>query len=263
MTEIQLDYPHCNRLRPRYLKHDRVEVLARQVRDQLVGSKALALPLDVLAGISEIRVNGMLVNVDIDTEHLVHDEAQKPVLGACEYDPSVPDTALVSVSPACEVGSTHLVLSTLAHELGHACFDTPGWIFDASQGPDLFDSEQQSSRIYRTTTQDPGHLSKPSEIEKEQQIAEYRANEFMGSLLVPRSQLCLAALQLAPALGINVGSGPSLHPDFPSGEILFAPPNRDSFDCLAMDSFNLGLAELFGVSSRFIEVRMQRYGLVR
>ena len=262
MTEIQLDYRHCDRLRPRYLKHDRVELLALQVREQLVGSEALALPLAVLADISAIRVNGMLVNVDIDTEHPVHDEARNPVLGACEYDPSVPDTALVSVSPASEVGSTHLVLSTLAHELGHACFDTPGWIFDASQGPDLFDAPEQSTRIYRTTTQDAEHLSKPSEHDQAEKFAELRANEFMGSLLVPRSQLCRAALQLAPALDISVGSGPSLHPDFPSGEIRFVPPNRDSFDDLAMAGFYLGLAEVFGVSSRFIEVRMQHYGLV-
>jgi hypothetical protein len=45
----------------------------------------------------------------------------------------------VSVSPVGVNASEELVLSTLGHELGHAIFDAPGWIVDASKGPGLFD----------------------------------------------------------------------------------------------------------------------------
>ena len=262
MTRVGLEFRHCERHRPYYLKHAQVEILAGEVRQQLVEPDELALPFKALAGVTQLKVNGIQMAVDIDTDHPVHDEAGNPVLGVCEYDPSLPDTALVSVSPVSEIMQPSLALSTLAHELGHACFDLPGWIYDAHQGPDLFAEAAPPQRIYRTITQDAEHLSQPSPRDREERFAELRANEFMGSLLVPRIHLRVAATTLAQRMGIAMLPGPSLHPNFPSVDWYFVSPNEDSFDCLAMQGLYLELADYFGVSSRFIEVRLQHYGFI-
>jgi len=263
MTRLGLLYRHCERHRPYYLKHTQVEILAGEVRQQLVEPDELAIPFQVLAGVTHLHVNGIQMTVDIDTEHPVHDEAGQPVLGVCEYDPSLPDTALVSVSPVSEIIQPSLVLSTLAHELGHACFDLPGWIYDAHQGPDLFAEAETPHRIYRTITQDSDHLSQPSPRDQAERFAELRANEFMGSLLVPRLHLRVVAMTLAPEHGIEIRTGASLHPDFPHTELCFVSPHPDGFGGFDMEGFHQHLADLFGVSSRFIAVRMERYGLTQ
>jgi len=262
MTRVGLEFRHCERHRPFYLRHAQVEVLAGEVRNQLVEPDALALPFKALAGVNQLKVNGIQMAVDIDTDHPVHDEAGNPVLGVCEYDPSLPDTALVSVSPVSEIMQPSLALSTLAHELGHACFDLPGWIYDAHQGPDLFAEVETPQRIYRTITQDSDHLSQPSPRDQTERFAELRANEFMGSLLVPRLHLRVVAMTLAPQHGIKIHTGASLHPDFPHSEMSFIPPHPDGFGSLAMEGFHQHLADLFGVSPRFIAVRMQHYGFI-
>ena len=263
MTRVGLEFRHCERHRPFYLRHAQVEVLAGEVRNQLVEPDELALPFKALAGVTQLKVNGIEMAVDIDTDHPVHDEAGNPVLGVCEYDPSLPDTALVSVSPVSELMQPSLALSTLAHELGHACFDLPGWIYDAHQGPDLFADAEKPHRIYRTITQDAEHLSQNSPRDREERFAELRANEFMGSLLVPRLHLRVVAMALAPDHGIQISTGASLHPDFPHSELSFIPPHPDGFDSLAMEGFHQHLADIFGVSARFIAVRMERYGLTK
>src|SRR5690606_32584565 len=143
----------------------------------------------------------------------------------CEYDPGMPNTAMVCVSPVGEHLSELLALSTLAHELGHAVFDAPGWIVDASKGPGLFDFvEPAGQRAYRTTTPDSGHLSTAPPAgnaaqASEVHFAELRANEFMGSLLVPRQRLNAAVEELAPQYGITLHRSPSIDPDIP-GSIL-------------------------------------------
>ncbi len=110
----------------------------------------------------------------------------------------------MSVSPVGENASEALVLSTLAHETGHAIFDAPGWIVAAGQGPGLFDDPGAPAHTaYRTTTRDGEHLARATPanggvqehspgvtVRSDEYFAELRANEFMGSLLVPRQRLC-------------------------------------------------------------------------
>jgi hypothetical protein len=73
---------------------------------------------------------------EVSTECVVHDEDGNHVLGICEYDPGVPNTAMVSrVAGRRKCSARLLALSTLGHELGHAVFDAPGWIVDGSKGP--------------------------------------------------------------------------------------------------------------------------------
>jgi hypothetical protein len=246
-------------------------------RQQLVEAAADAIPLATLSAISGLKINGVVFDLFVGTGNVVHDECGNPVLGICEYDPGVPDTAMVSVSPVGVNASEELVLSTLGHELGHAIFDAPGWIVDASKGPGLFDEPSDTARrAYRTTTRDVEHLAKvtpvaeaaatpslaiPGHTTKEEYFAELRANEFMGSLLVPRQRLNLAVEELAPKHGVTIHRSPSLDPDLP-GTCLHLTADGDIgfFD---IECLQKAVAKRFGVNRRFIQVRMERYGLLK
>jgi hypothetical protein len=272
MPVLTLDYRHCDRMRPKYLRHPEVEEIARQARSQLVAPGIDAIPLAALSAITGLRINGIAFELYVDTDNPVHDEAGNPVLGICEYDPAEPDATLVSVCPVGENASPELVLSTLAHETGHAIFDAPGWIVAAGQGPGLFDDPDKPARTaYRTMTRDGQHLARtvPSGVGQERSLdpavgsdayfAELRANEFMGSLLVPRERLRVAAEELATAC-VAVHRGPLFGLMFSSTGCSLAA-DADFAD-LDMEVFLRALALRFGVSPRFIRVRLQRYGLL-
>ena len=270
MAALTLDYRHCSRKRPLYPKHAEVEAIALMARQQLVASGVDALTLDILSGIARLKINGVAVNLAIDTQNTVHDESGQAVLGICEYDPGVPDTAMVSVSPCGEDSSEELVLSTLAHEIGHAIFDSPGWIVDASRGPGLFDEvDDGTRRVYRTTTRDSQHLANSiaeghdSSLAKrsENYFAELRANEFMGSLLVPRQRLYTAVEEMAPMCNVAIVRGPSLDPEFEGAGITVQSSGAMGF--FNLESLQRAIASRFNVSPRFIQVRMERYGLLK
>lgn len=269
MPVLTLGYRCCDRKRPLYLKHSEVEGNAVLARQQLGYADADAIPLATLHDVSGLKINGIEFALAISTEYQVHDESGHPVCGICEYDPGVPDTAMVSVSPAGEATGEALVLSTLAHELGHAVFDAPHWIVEASKGPGLFDTiDPATRRAYRTTTRDGEHLGKVTpvagtaeQIAKDAYFSELRANEFMGSLLVPRQRLNLAVEELAPKFGVTIRRGPSLDPEMPGAAIhLTADGDIGLFD---MECLQKALASRFGVNRRFVQVRMERYGLLR
>jgi hypothetical protein len=52
-----------------------------------------------LSAISGLKMNGVDFDLFVGTADVVHDERGNPVLSICEYDPGVPDTAIVLVSP--------------------------------------------------------------------------------------------------------------------------------------------------------------------
>jgi hypothetical protein len=137
---FDLDYRHCDRKRPKFIKHVEIEGLAAQARQQLVAGGVDAIAFGTLRQIDRLKINGIDFALEVSTESEVHDEQGNHVFGICEFDPGVPDTAMVCVSPIGEKLSGLLALSTLAHELGHAVFDAPGWIMDGSKGPGLFDT---------------------------------------------------------------------------------------------------------------------------
>jgi hypothetical protein len=277
MPVLTLDYRHCSRKRPLYIRNAEIECIASLAREQLVDAATDAIPMRVLSGISGLKINGIAFELVVDTGNVVHDEEHKPVLGVCEYDPGVPDTAMVSVSPAGFHASEELVLSTLGHEIGHAVFDAPGWIVDASKGPGLFDEPLDvAHRAYRTTTRDIDHLGKvcevdqsiadkaasiPGQTHKDMYFAELRANEFMGSLLVPRQRLTQAVQELACKYRVRVRAAESLDPELPADGVHLTV--EDDVEISDMDGLKRALAARFGVNRRFIEVRMQRYGLLR
>ena len=270
MPELTLAYRCCDRKLPRYIKHSEVEGIAVLARQQLVDANTDAISLSVLRDISSLKINGIQFNLWVDTEHAVNDEQGNPVLGVCEFDPEAsPDATMLSVSPVSETASEELVLSTFAHELGHAIFDAPSWIAAAAQGPGLFDDPAELARkAYRTTTRDAEHLAKQpepsaarnSELVRNVHFAELRANEFMGSLLVPRQHLYRAVETLAPKHGVTIHRSPSLDPELPGTTMrLTADGDIGFFD---MECLQRALAKRFGVHRRFIQVRMERYGLL-
>ena len=195
MAVLTLDYRCCDRKRPLYIKHIEVERIAATARQQLVADSIDAVSFDALRQISGLKINGIDFALEVSTDYAVHDEQGNHVFGVCEFDPAMPDAAMVSISPVGESLSELLALSTLAHELGHAVFDAPGWVVQGSKGPGLFDDiEPTMQRAYRTTTPDSDHLSKSLSAKPttEEHFAELRANEFMGSLLVPRQRIIAA-----------------------------------------------------------------------
>lgn len=267
MAVLTLGYRCCDRKLPKYIKHPEVEGIAVQARRQLVDDATDAIGLPALRDISKLKINGVEFDLWVDTEHQVSDEEGQPVLGVCEFDPdAAPNAALLLVSPAVNAASQALVLSTFAHELGHAIFDAPAWIVAAHNGPGLFDDHAgEARRAYRTTTRDADHLAKAAavrntELEKNIHFAELRANEFMGSLLVPRQPLCRAIEELAPMYEVTIHRSPSLDPDFPGMALkLTVDGGVSAFD---MESLQKALGKRFGVNRRFIQVRMERYGLL-
>ncbi|WP_223871672.1 hypothetical protein [Candidatus Dactylopiibacterium carminicum] len=83
----------------------------------------------------------------------------------------------------------------------------------------------------------------------------------MGSLLVPRQRLNAAVEELAPKYGVTIHRSPSLDPDIPGTALrLTADGDIGFFD---MECLEKALATRFGVNRRFIQVRLDRYGLTR
>lgn len=276
MPAMTLGYRHCDRKRPLYIKNAEIEGIAALARQQLVDANTDAIPREVLCDISALCINGVSFDLFVGTGHVVHDEDGNPVLGICEFDPGMPQAAMVSVTPVGEYASEALVLSTLGHELGHAIFDAPGSIFDASKGPGLFDETDPGlRRAYRTTTRDIEHLSKVGPVAegtpghsplltgqtpRDLYFAELRANEFMGSLLVPRHRLAFLLEELAPMFDVTIHRTPTLDPDWAGQGMNLTAESKDA---AGMECLQRELANQFGVNRRFIAVRMERYGLIK
>lgn len=279
MTSLSVGYRHSGQFRPHFLKNADIEQTANAVRAQLVAEDADRLTLATLREISSLNVNGLRFDLWVSLDHPVTDhETGEPVCGLCEFDPGTGEEAVsLLVSPVGEDMTEELVLSTFGHELGHAVFDAPGWIADSKVSPGLFDAVDQSPRqAYRTTTQDADHLTSAGTTlaagdellakiredgrEKERRIAEFRANEFMGSLLVPRRRLLDAVLEMAPKYDVTLIERPDLlGEESPTAVTLKAD---GFFGDFALENLQRALGKRFGVHGRFIRVRMARYGML-
>lgn len=267
MPALSLRYDHCSLRKPRYLNKLAIETVAREARAQLLPPGADALTLEQLAAISDLTINGLPYQLWVSLDHPVTDEDGLPVLGLCEFDPDCGEDAVsVLVSPVGEQLTPELALSTFAHELGHAIFDAPAWLIATKQGPGLFDEPDTiQRRAYRTATPDAEHLGtmalpQNTALEKEIRIAEFRANEFMGSLLVPRDRLVELAVARAPDFDVGIERDGGL-----SDELHAATPRlveQGTFGFVGMENLRRELAATFGVNPKFIRVRMERYGLL-
>jgi len=168
-----------------------------------------------------------------------------------------------------------VMLSTGGHEMGHGLFEAPAWIYAHQRAsvPGLFDFGEPARprRVLRTTTPNESHFCATYPPGSKEFFQEARANEFMGSLLAPRRLLSrqFAArcekLGLRPADFIAKAAESLLTPNQRSepapectGNLRFLNLNL----CLRVGQVLELLATDFGVTRRFIEVRLKKYRLL-
>jgi hypothetical protein len=216
-----------------------IRSVAAQVRRQVgceAGSNGLAIQ-PLLRATRHVVVNGRPVEVLWDLTQPIHDEAGRPVLGVCVTEPEDQRHAFVAVNASLTANRPELALSTAAHELGHVLFEVPAAL-------------QAGSVCYRAVA------ASPAALERTTRCAEGRANEFMGALLAPPVALHTRMLVLAREERLHLARGQ--HQGRPGGPILAAgnPPE-------AVAGIIAVLATDFGISERFIEVRLRRYGLMQ
>ena len=194
---------------------------------------------DIVRLFPRLSVNGRVIDIAWDVEHRVHDADGREVYGVCEIDCEMAGTANVSINGPLLRHRTDLELSTTAHELGHV-------VFDASAA---FAGHAVPARQYRTKE------ATARAFTMAETTAEWRANEFMGALLVPALALHRRLLAHARAEGLATEKAKSLgHPAWP---VVSAP--WDPEDLAGVTDV---LAQEFGVSPRFISVRLSQYQLI-
>lgn len=237
---IELNYPSRSTSGvPLFLREEAIWMIALRLRRAIQGDRVdLTMEVDTIVdAASSLVINGRQVATTWEFRHAVHDGCGRPVLGACETDPDVPGIAMVSVNPDIVAHRPDLTLSTMAHELGHVVFDVPAALGGAG-------------RHFRSYTVSPGALLLSSNA------SERRANEFMGALLVPPVALHTRLLALGRAERARLVRAP--HWGRPASPVLAGdnPPEM-------IAGIVAVAASEFGVSDRFIAVRMQRYGLLQ
>lgn len=183
-----------------------------------------------------LEVNGRRIASTWDFSQRLRDGAGREVLGIFETDPSEPGLALVSVNGQMIGDRPDLELSTVAHEVGHVVFDAPP-------------SVAEPTRRYRSETRGPGCLDGATAR------SERRANEFMGALLVPPQPLHLRLVARGRSEGLRMVHAP--HRGRPGCRVLSGSTAPD-----ALAGLTAALAGDFGVSDRFIAVRLRRYRLI-
>lgn len=215
-----------------------IRAVAAQVRRQLQPDReGLAVQLHALLGASrDVEVNGQRLAVSWDTERALHDEAGRPVLGICDTDPHEPGWAYLAVDGPTTLHRPDIALSTAAHELGHLLFDVPAAL-------------ARGERRYRAVARSAEALDRVG------RGAEARANEFMGALLAPPVMLHTRLLAHARSEELRLARGQ--HQGRPGSPIIAAGNSSEALAGIAA-----ALAGDFGVSERFIAVRLARYGLV-
>ena len=237
---IVVQYPHhAASGAPQPLSAEALWAVAAQVRRQaMAGREGFALGAEALVAVArEVRANGRALAVAWDLANPVHDEAGLPVLGVCETDPELPDTALVSVNARMVAGRPDLAASTAAHELGHVLFDVP-----AALGAPA-----------RRSRPAPGA---PAALRPRPAPAPGGgAKGFGGALLPPPVPLHLRLLLHARAEGLRTVH--AAHHGRQGSRVLAADNPSD-----AVAGVVAAVAGDFGVSDRFVRVRLARYRLV-
>ena len=276
-SHLTISYRH-NRAtgEPLFAGNEVAACVASDVRHQLTrrDDSVLAIDLERLAGVRTLQVNDIAYELEWSTEAPVTDDEGRPVLGLCEFDPTgLPDTALICVNPDPVEGRLELLLSTGAHEMGHGIFEAPAWIYAEHKAamPGLFDLHEtgRPRRVRRTTTPNQSHFTASYPPGSKEFFQETRANEFMGSLLTPRRLLSRRFAARCEALNIRftdiignarrsllIAPRPSRAADVVKGNLSFLKLS------LGLGQVIASLAMDFGVTRRFIEVRLKKYGLL-
>jgi hypothetical protein len=260
-------------MKPSYAGNEVAECVAHDVRHQLTGGddRILALDLEQLQKIQAVRVNGVSYELEWSFDGEVTDDEGQPVFGVCEVDPGgLPDTTCICVNPEPVNGREELMRSTAFHELAHGVFEAPAWIYASQKAalPSLFEPDGASvhHRVWRTTTKDEQHFTEFYPRGSPEFFRETRANCFMGAAITPRRLLSRQFAEHCERFDLKPGSlGQNALPSLTSvtdadGE---SKGNLHFFNrYLQIQQIVDLLAADFAVSRRFVEVRLQIYGLV-
>lgn len=239
---LEVAYPHDrSSLEPRPMKAQQIWRVAEHVRRQLAPRRlSPCLNLErLIQAAGSMVVNGIDIATHWDFERSVHDGDGRQALGVTEADPALPGIVMISLNAELIADRDDLKRSTLAHEFGHALFDGPSMLRQAGQP------------AFAMVTPDEGHLAASSRGRGGMDWREFRANEFMGALLAPRSLLHRELVRRA--IGLRL-------PLLDAGED--QPVLRAGGDQHRVEELLFDLAERFGVSPSFIEYRLHRYVLV-
>ena len=254
MAAVRVTYPTFSpsgEVRP--LPAEAIHVIARDVRRQVCGGLwAKPLPAEsLIRRVAVLVVNGVKLTTIWDTQHEVHDDEGRPAMGVCEYDPESPGCVMMSLNAAVVGERPDLAISTTAHELGHAIFDIPAAEI-ASQREDA----AAPRRVFRYVTTDEQHF-RTAGAKDASFWAEYRANEFMGGLLVPPDLLHRTLVNCAGQLGVPLTGGSDQGSKFG-----YPLVDGQRWDPTQQDALLDELAGIFGVSPAFIWVRLRKCRLI-
>lgn len=244
-----LNYPHIrSSLEPKRLRKEEIWQVGEAARSQICGAtqRPKVEVARIVARAKHFRVNGISFDTHWELGRQVTDDAGNEVMGAVEYDESWPTAAMIYVNGELIGDREDIARSTAVHELGHAVFDAPSWIQCGHSLPPPGDVTPP--RHFQQLT--PGEQANKSGID----WPEWRANEFMGAFLAPRRLLHRHMHKRAAALGIPLITL-QRDDDLP---VVNGP--KAGFD--AIETLAIELAEIFGVSIPFTQVRLRKYGLV-
>lgn len=213
--------------------------IAGDLRTRLFGN--LRSPVDIEKLIARTRrliVNAKPVTLSWSLDRPIHDGAGNEVLGACEIDPELPGTVMISVNGNLLADHTEVIRSTAVHEFAHAIFDMPAAL------------DGNIRRTFRSSVA-PAIARPGAPVD----WVEWRADEFMGAFLVPAERLARVLPKHAGALGL-----PFRWRDAPDGRSLpfvDLDPSEGMLGLLLDD-----LAEAFGVTAAFMAVRLHKDGFI-
>ncbi|WP_127752675.1 hypothetical protein [Devosia sp. 1566] len=242
--QIALKYPHDARsLEPGRLRRSDIAALALEVREQLVPDRTPKLDVTrIIHATRQLRVNGLEYDAHWELRKDLQGEFGEPALGLVDFDKELPKTALVFLDEFEVHNRDYIARSTAAHELAHLLFDAPARLRKIERGETL-------SPVQKADLMLPKDRSGRSEP---MNWVEWRADEFMGSLLAPAKVIHAHMLRVCIALRVPRRANEQ-------GRLMING-NKAGNDLIqaVIDE----LAEIFGLSSVFIEYRLQRYGFV-
>ena len=233
---IEIAYPSYASGEPRPMKAVVVQGIATELRRQLFRGAARRIEVPELVRRAEhMKINSREVRFIWDIAHAVHGKGGESVLGICEYDPQEPRSVMISIHSEL-VQEPELFRSTTAHELAHAIFDMPAGLGG------------EARRVFRTR-RDLTRSAAPIDWR------EWRADEFMGTFLVPHYALSKAFARCVTGTDLRLrwrGNG-----KVPTPALLARETAAE-----AIDGITDLLAEEFGVSPGFMAVRLRKCGHV-
>ena len=241
---ITINYPHEARtLQPFALRASVIAAIAGDVRSQIVGPRTTRMDIaKIMRSSRRMQVNGRSYVTHWEFQENLRGEDGVPAMGLVDFDQEIPNTALVMLDAGEVRDRDYVARSTAAHELAHVVFDAPWRLQHIEKTGQPPTEDKRSLMLPKARTSRP---SQPDWIE-------WRANEFMGSLLAPIGLMHAQMLRIAAAMRIPRRANET-------GRLMLDGRKADPDQLQAVAD---ELAELFGLSSAFMEYRLHRYRLV-